>query len=66
MLNTNPCDIDGVAGTAVGDLLLLKRHVTGEIVLDAMQVAACDGNADGLLDVYDWLRLQRFLLTVGN
>jgi hypothetical protein len=54
-------DADGEQAVGIDDLLLMQRHLTGLIVLDAQAVSRGDYDRDGSLSIAELVVLQGFL-----
>lgn len=65
-LTTSTCDIDNASGISVGDLLLLERHLTGQLVLSQNQAKTCDLNNDSTIDLRDLLLLQKNIISAPS
>ena len=61
-VSQRPCDVDGVPGLSVGDVLKLQRHLLGTATLNGFQQIFCDVDLDTNLTLGDLLLLQQDLL----
>lgn len=65
-LTTATCDIDMTSGISLGDLLLLERHLTGQLLLSQSQENTCDLNNDSRIDLKDLLILQKNMISAQS